>query len=179
MTTARIVRVLSLLWLATFGQSSLAGPMPLMRPLAIEAYQVVDAQYVPFVGSLRPSYPRDVLFGFYPSEGTDAAVACAELSFLRVERFLRSDDSNLARFTDQGGTPNFYLWINDYSLSNPRYAYRPARLWHFNYGSQDYRTGYWYWEATLTLEGFCELPTSEQVKAAVDEGLDWLGTNVK
>ncbi|MCX6108013.1 MAG: hypothetical protein NTZ90_00215 [Proteobacteria bacterium] len=138
-----------------------------MRPTEVNGYEVVDAQYLPFLGSATFRYPGDALFGFYPAGATIAAKQCAYTSFNNLLLLFFQNRSELRSAAELGATRRFVMWTNDYTQSNQRTFYHPSRIWHTGANSRDYKSGTWVWEATQGINGVCEQPTDAQLKAAL------------
>jgi hypothetical protein len=80
----------------------------------------------------------------------------------------------MRRVVALGATPRFYLWTNDYTAASPDRLRRQHQMWHWNSGSHDYSQGYWKWEATLTQNAECLIPTDADIEAALDLAINAL-----
>ena len=170
----RIVRLLSLI-VATcfcaqplFAKSLLAGNMNVVE---INKFQLVGAEYWPFVGNDPFRYPNDVLWGFYPESASNEAVKCAEASHKALIDFFHANWRIMRDVVGFGATRKFYLWTNDYSSASNGRTLRKPRMWHWNTGPRDYSQGYWKWESTLRPDGSCETPNADQITRELIEAV--------
>lgn len=152
-------------------QASSFSDKGLMTIVQIHEYQISGAEYWPFQGATPFRYPADVLWGFYPDGVSASAVSCAENSYQELSRFLEANWTLLNRAVSLGATRRFYLWTNDYSGATHDRHIRQARIRHWTTGHQDYRSGYWKWEATLTQTGDCILPQAEQITVELEDAI--------
>ena len=147
-----------------------------MAPRVVGQYRVTDALYLPFAGDDRFEYPEDVLWGFYPTKASPAALDCAERAFSTLVTFLRDEPVPLEKVIDRGGTNRFVLWVNDYSRASLSRQRRTANLWHYDKRSRrDPRYGVWHWEATLSQTGFCSTPSWPKAIRRLERALEQLG----
>ena len=168
---AALVLPLSVL---AYAQGAQAGGS-VMHPFDLNGYELSGAEYWSFMGDTPFHYPDDVLWGFYPGDAADLAVGCAHQAYDRLHGLFQADPWRLRQVITLGATPRFYLWVNDYSRASYARARREPRLWHWDSGPDDYASGYWKWEATLTQDGACQLPSDAQIDQALDEALRALG----
>jgi hypothetical protein len=151
--------------------SARASVMGSMTAVEINQYQLIGAEYWPFLGDEPFRYPGDVLWGFYPDGVTPEATECAEKSYRALTDFLRANWAQMQKVVALGGTRRFYLWTNDYTEASPNRTLRTARMWHWNSGSRDLRSGFWKWEAILTQDGRCVLPPPAQIRSELDSAI--------
>ena len=175
------------------------GPPPVtpiadrMDTFEMNGYVLAGAEYWPYVGKEDIRYPQDVLWGFYPVKGeippgeTDpnadsasrAAIDCAQQSFAALQVFLAKNPPELRSIIErgeaQGFVPRFYLWTNDYTRAATPYppGVREARLWYWKRKQPEppKPPGYWKWEATVTQNGECQIPQTEQINTYLAETL--------
>lgn len=146
-----------------------------MRPIEVNGFKLVDAEYLPFVGSTPLRYPEDVLWGFYADGSSDAARACAHRAFRQIQATFNENLPELRDAVALGATRFFYLWIDDYTTADIHRSRRPAQVWHWGAPADDFGVGYWKWEVTLSQTGVCQLPRREQIRAAFQEAIDMIG----
>lgn len=170
-----------------------------MDTFEMNGYVLAGAEYWPYVGKDEIRYPQDVLWGFYPVQGeippgesepnpesaTREAIECAQQSYTALQVFLSKNPPALRRIVElgeaKGFVPRFYLWTNDYSRAADPYPHgvREARLWYWKrkQPEPDKPPGYWKWEATLTQQRACMLPTQEEIDSYLAETLATLERN--
>ena len=164
-----------------------------METFEINGYVLSGAEYWPYIGKEDIRYPEDVLWGFYPNKGvippgeTDPnpdtasreAVECAQQSFAALQVFLAKNPPQLRRIIElgeaKGFVPRFYLWTNDYTRAADPYppGMREARLWYWKRKQPEppKPPGYWKWEASVTQDGHCRIPETEQIETYLAETL--------
>jgi len=135
-----------------------------MEPVTRNGYELVDAQYMSFVGNASFHYPDDVLWGFNNASASAAAKACAASAYEQLLGLFNQNAPLLREVVRLGATPRFYLWINDYTASTGNREIRHAGLWHWG---SDYTIHEWEWEVSVFKSGTCELPTNAEVQAAL------------
>lgn len=152
-----------------------------MQPFVIEGVELSGAEYWPYRGDEPPSYPADILWGFYPEKGvvfdgvpaaesaTAAAVDCAERSYEALRTWAHSVPQAFWDAVAQGRTSRFFLWVNDYSEASESFPHevRPGRFWYWERRPAVLGRvpGYWKWETTLTPDGRCLIPEPAQIDA--------------
>lgn len=141
-----------------------------MGPLDLNGYQLVDAQYLNFIGDAPVRYPEGVLWGFYNPDATDAAKACAGAAYRQVKAVLGANLPTWREAARLGVTTKIYLWINDYTRATCKIERRPAVLAHWPH-EKDYAYGSWKWIATLTQEGRCFVPDPQQIEAEMRQAI--------
>lgn len=164
-----MTRLLFILFLGA--STAQANGFDAMTAVEINDYQIAGAEYWPFYGDEPFRYPGDVLWGFYPDGASSKATECAEKSYRALTAFLTANWVRMQKVVALGATRRFYLWTNDYTEASETRTLRSSRMWHWNSGSQDYRTGFWKWEAVLTRDGRCALPHEAQIRAELDNAL--------
>lgn len=195
-TTKLVAKSALVLALGGLGAHAQAEPQ-FMQEFERNGLVLSGGEYWPFHGSTEINYPDDVLWGFYPVRGepadepnvdsaTPEAIACAELAFRKLERFIDSEGPVKEKFrrvvelgADHLISNKFYLWTNDYTRAADPYPHgvRPARLWYWTRSPQipGRSPGYWKWESTVTQDGVCHLPDEAQIEQYIDAKLSELG----
>jgi hypothetical protein len=140
------------------------GPTPIadrMDTFEMNGYVLAGAEYWAYVGAEEPKQP---LRGFYPRAGeiaqgetapnTDSAspqaIDCAQQSFAALQVFLAKNPAKPRRMADA----RIYMRTNDYSGAAPMVVRQPQF---------SLIAGRWLWEATLTQERECIVPSHEQI----------------
>lgn len=167
-----MTRLIYILLLIT--SSAKANVLAGMTAVEINNYQLVGAEYWPFVGEEPFRYPGDVLWGFYPEGVTPEATECAEKSYRVLTEFLHANWEQMQTAVALGATRRFYLWTNDYSEAARNRIPRTPRMWHWNTGPKDYRSGFWKWETVLSQDGLCLLPQAAQIRHELDTAISEL-----
>lgn len=186
----------TLLFLAlAFGATARADDIR-MSTLDINGFVLSGAEYWPYHGTTDINYPDDVLWGFYPERGIPpepgedpnpdtaslAAVACATQAWAKLKTFLETDQPVLRRIVEigaeQGFTPKFYLWTDDYSDAADPYPHglRANALWFWkrNPPVPGRTPGYWKWESRVLQDGTCQVPEDAQIQEYLATTLDRL-----
>jgi hypothetical protein len=174
-----------LLTLATLATSCRTGssnktmddqPLPAdrMQSFTVNGFSLSGAEYWPYIADQEFNYPDDVLWGFYPEQATEKAVACATTAFQRLQAFLNSNPEKMKKVVELGATRRFYLWTDDYTTASANRARRKNSMWHWNSGDHDYAKGYWKWESVVTQTGECHIPQDAQIDAALTEAIQFL-----
>ncbi|MGE0172726.1 MAG: hypothetical protein AB7T49_08075 [Oligoflexales bacterium] len=163
------------------GSKTMNDPQPSqegkMKAFSTNGFQLSGAEYWPHVADTPFHYPDDVLWGFYPDQATEQAVACAKKAYDRLREFLGSNPEKMKKVVQLGATSHFYLWTDDYTKASPNRARRKNSMWHWNSGDHDYSQGYWKWESVVTQTGECLIPQDPQIDAVLLEAIDFLQGN--
>lgn len=103
------------------------------------------------------------------SAGTDFGRRCMVASALRFEAIMADPPAELVQLRDQTNwTGRFFNWNDDYSMAS--YDGGSASLW-------AWRTGLIKWISATNIDGSCELPTTEIVRAAATDCLARAASN--
>ena len=139
-----------------------------MQPKEVGRYEIWLGEYWEWNGEEKVDFPLGVKWGFYPPTANAAAIECAEESYEQLVAFLRGGPQHLAKLVENGAARRFALWTNDYSNAAAGRKERPASVWHWSPSTpHDYSDGFWKWEATLTSQGDCQIPTVEEALTSI------------
>lgn len=137
-------------------------------------------EYWPFDDSIPGSpYPDRVLWSY--DEGSSAAKKCMLEANKKLVGWLK-DESHpvykaLVHYREIGGTPDFFMWTNDYTKA-PQQASRARRnrVWWWS-GSSSETSGWLKFESTVLPDGTCKTPEAEQVVSYLENRYSLFAAN--